>query len=99
MNPFLAMRLFCAIIGKAVAQYPAKPIRVLVPNAPGSGTDVLARLLCDKLQSLWGQSIVVETLAAASGIIAAERLAKSAPHGYTLMVRHADCRVAGRICR
>ena len=64
--------------------YPAKPVRIIVPLPPGSPPDVLARLLADKLQDLWKQSVVVENRPGATGMIGMDALAKSAPDGYTM---------------
>jgi tripartite-type tricarboxylate transporter receptor subunit TctC len=68
--------------------YPAKPVRIIVPSAPGGAIDSNARLLGGKLQELWGQSVLIENRAGASMIIGAEAAAKSAPDGYTLLVAH-----------
>src|SRR5439155_553573 len=68
------------------ARYPDKPIKILVGFAAGGGTDVAARLLAVKLTESLGQSVVVENRAGASGMIAADAVAKSPPDGYTLMM-------------
>jgi len=67
-------------------QYPAKPIRLLVPSTPGGSVDTLARSIGPKLSERWGQQVVVENRAGAGGAIAAEATAKSPPDGYTLML-------------
>ncbi len=82
----LACALTCAAAGHAAAQsYPSKPIRVIVAFAPGGGTDILSRVIGQKLQELWGQSVVIENRAGASGRIGTELVARSAPDGYTLI--------------
>ena len=71
-----------------VAQdYPARIVKIVVPNPAGSGTDILARLLADQLSRKWANSVVVENASGvASGNIAAAEVARSAPDGYTLML-------------
>ncbi len=64
--------------------YPNKPIRVIVPLAAGSAVDNAARILAQKMTQNMGQSVVIENMPGAAGLIGAERVAKSAPDGYTL---------------
>jgi len=66
--------------------YPAKTIRFIVPYSPGGPTDILARLLGQKMTESWGQAVVVDNRAGANGAIGAELLAKSAADGYTLFL-------------
>jgi tripartite-type tricarboxylate transporter receptor subunit TctC len=71
--------------GDAFAQaYPAKPIRILTPYPPGSGSDVLLRSIGQEITIAWGQAIVIENRPGASTIIAADACAHAAPDGYTL---------------
>jgi tripartite-type tricarboxylate transporter receptor subunit TctC len=73
--------------GHAWAQnYPAKPVRVIVPFPAGGGADIFARLIGRKLGENLGQSFVVDNRAGASGIIGCEAVARSAPDGYTLLM-------------
>jgi tripartite-type tricarboxylate transporter receptor subunit TctC len=71
----------------ALAQpYPAKPVRMIVPFPAGGATDVVARLLAQKLTDAWGQAVVVENRTGAGGNIGADAAAKSPPDGYTLFM-------------
>lgn len=80
--------LYALGIAAAVAQgtYPNKPIRWIIPYAPGGGTDVVARPIALKLGEALGQPIVYENRAGGGGLIAGEFVAKSAPDGYTMLV-------------
>jgi len=78
-----------SIAGPAAAQqYPARPVRMLIGFPPGGGTDIVGRIVAQKLSEGLGQAIVVENRGGASGQIAAELLSKAAPDGYTMMMVH-----------
>ena len=70
----------------AQAGYPSKPIRVVVPFAPGSTTDIIARAITDKMAASMGQQLVVENKAGASGTIGQAQVAAAAPDGHTIMI-------------
>ena len=75
------------MVGDAGAQsYPARPITLLVPYGPGSGNDVIARIVAQKVTEAWGHPLVVENRPGATGSIALEATAKAAPDGYTLVI-------------
>jgi tripartite-type tricarboxylate transporter receptor subunit TctC len=70
----------------AGADWPAKPVRVVVPFTPGGSTDTTARLVGNRLQEVWGQSVVIENKPGAGGNIAADMVAHSDPDGYTIFI-------------
>src|SRR5258708_31560062 len=71
----------------ALAQaFPAKPVRVVVAFPAGGGTDIVARLLAPKLTEAWGQQVIVDNPAGASGVIGTEFAPRSAPDGHTLFL-------------
>jgi tripartite-type tricarboxylate transporter receptor subunit TctC len=72
----------------ALAQgYPVRPVRIIVPFPPGGATDVMARVIAQKLSEFWGQQAVVDNKPGASGTIGSDLVAKSAADGYTLLLQ------------
>jgi len=82
-----AFTLFAAAAGSgdALAAYPEKPIKVVVPYPPGGGTDVIARIVQDRLRQELGQPLVIENRGGAAGSIGTELVAKADPDGYTVL--------------
>jgi tripartite-type tricarboxylate transporter receptor subunit TctC len=76
----------CATAGAQAQAYPAKPIRLILPFPPGGGTDVVGRLLAQKLGQALGQQVIVDNRAGAGGRIGTDLVAKSPPDGYTLLL-------------
>lgn len=70
----------------AQERWPTKPVRMVVPFAAGGSTDVLARMVGQKLSARWGQPVVIENRAGAGGNVGADVVAKSSPDGYTLLM-------------
>ena len=71
--------------GASAQQYPARPIRIVVPASPGGGIDIIVRAIAQRLTESWGQPVVVDNRAGATGVIGIEMVARSAPDGYTLI--------------
>jgi len=82
----LAALTLVAALPASAQDYPRRPIRMIAPFAPGGGSDVVARVVAEKLGTLLGQSVVVENRPGASGIIGADAVAKAPPDGYTVLM-------------
>ena len=81
-----ALLLGSAALPAFAQAWPAKPVRIVVPFAPGGSTDVVARMVAQKLSAVWGQTVVVENRAGAGGNVGADVVAKSPGDGYTLLM-------------
>src|SRR5262249_55817196 len=73
-------------LGAHAQSYPVKPVRIIVPFPPGGATDIVTRLVAQKLNEAWGQQIIVDNRGGAGGNIGGEVAAKSPPDGYTLLM-------------
>ena len=76
--------LFCA--ASTWAAYPERTVTLVVPFTPGSGSDIIARIIAPKLSERWKQAVVVDNKPGASGNIGADAVAKAAPDGHTLLM-------------
>jgi tripartite-type tricarboxylate transporter receptor subunit TctC len=87
MNRLLTLAALALIAGQALAQsFPNKPVHVVISFTPGSSTDIVGRVVVQKLSELWGQPVVPENRAGAGGSIGSAIVAKAAPDGYTLLI-------------
>ena len=77
-----------AVLAQTAANFPNKPVRFIAPFPPGGSTDLLARLVAQKLTESWGQQVVVENRGGAAGTIGVELAARAAPDGYTIVMGH-----------
>jgi len=80
---------------RIAADYPNRPVRWVIPFAPGGSTTVIARIFADKFAETWGQQFVVDNRGGAGGLIAADIVAKAVPDGYTLLFANPGPNVSG----
>ena len=89
MNKLLTMSLLALAAGAALAEYPEKPITIVVPFAAGGPTDKVARDLAEALRKpLGGATVIIENVGGAGGTLGAAKVARAAPDGYTLLLHH-----------
>ena len=94
---YVALLLPCASASAIGADYPTRPLRLIVPWVAGGGTDIVARILAPKLIDALGQQVVIDTRPGANGIIGAEVAAKAAPDGHTLVLHAVEHFINGSV--
>src|ERR1700754_4063611 len=82
----LLLSALAVVPGHAQEAYPSRMVKVILPSAPGSTTDLLARLIADRLSQKWGKPVIVENISGAGMSIGATQAFRSAPDGYTLFL-------------
>jgi tripartite-type tricarboxylate transporter receptor subunit TctC len=82
----LAAALFGSVVGASAQTFPTRPVTMIVPYAAGGPTDTIARIVGDRMGQALGQPVVIENVAGAAGTIAAARVARAAPDGYTMFI-------------
>ncbi|OGA00299.1 MAG: hypothetical protein A3H35_04520, partial [Betaproteobacteria bacterium RIFCSPLOWO2_02_FULL_62_17] len=87
--------LFLVVLGSGAvvaqtANYPSKPIKIIVPYPPGGGNDIPARIISVELGNMWGQPVVVENRSGAAGTVGSGVVARAAPDGYTILLTSAS---------
>jgi tripartite-type tricarboxylate transporter receptor subunit TctC len=88
-----ALALACGALSASAQTYPTKPVRLIVPVEPGSATDVVARLVAQRLSTVWGQQVVVDNRPSVNGVIGAEMAARAQADGYTLLAGNSGTHV------
>jgi tripartite-type tricarboxylate transporter receptor subunit TctC len=99
MKKLLIATLLAALAGAAVAEYPEKPITIVVPFTAGGPTDKVARDLGDVLRKQLNQTVIIENVGGAGGTLGAAKVAKAAPDGYTVLLHHIGMATAPALYR
>lgn len=74
------------VFGQSPASFPTRPVSIIVPGTPGSGSDIIARILADRMRQSLGQPVIVENIPGANGNIGTAKVARAAPDGYTIVL-------------
>jgi tripartite-type tricarboxylate transporter receptor subunit TctC len=93
----IALALFASIAAVQAQTYPSRPITLIVPFPPGGSTDVVARIMGERMRAFLGQPVIIENVGGAGGSIAVGRVARAAPDGYTLDIGQWDTHVGSII--
>ena len=93
----VALSATAAAAGAAESVYPDKPIRLIIGSAPGSGPDIISRVMAERLYKSWNQRIVVDARPGAAGVISAELALRAVPDGYTWMMLTSQLLVASQV--
>jgi tripartite-type tricarboxylate transporter receptor subunit TctC len=95
----IALALLAGVAGAQAQTYPSRPITLVVPFPPGGSTDVVARIMAERMRPVLGQPVIIENVGGAGGSIALGRVARAAPDGYTIDIGQWDTHVGGIIYR
>src|SRR6187431_2183179 len=85
LSGLVALGAVATSTAASAQEYPSRPVRMIVPQAAGGGTDVFARALGQRLSERWGQPVIIDNRAGAAGVIGTGAVAKAEPDGYTLL--------------
>lgn len=92
-NWLAGMALACSALGAFAQPFPSKPVRLIVPVEAGSATDVVARLVAQRLSTVWGQQVIVDNRPSVNGVIGVEMGARASADGYTLLAGNSGTHV------
>src|SRR6059058_1573040 len=93
----IALMAFAGIAGVQAQSYPSRQLTIVVPFPPGGSTDVVGRIMAEKMRPLLGQPVIIENVGGAGGSIALARVARAAPDGYTIDIGQWDTHVGAII--
>src|SRR5262245_31203020 len=95
----IVLTLFAGIAAAQAQSYPSRSITIVVPFPPGGSTDVIARVMAERMRPVLGQPVIIENVGGAGGSIAVGRVARAAPDGYTIDIGQWDTHVGSVIYR